>query len=261
MLMGFLWRRTNTAAVWASMGVALIMTLVIPAVVVMWPGARYNERLLLEVQSPVIEKVYVASQMDVDSRLERIALWDRLDAEGLATTERPQPLAAGEQFVQTYAPAARAVFWDGGIRVDDQGRLYGEGFFKPELYLLQAMGLDLTRFAPARVEMISLLFRLLFPFIAIFLVGSLTRPMDAAQLDAFYAKQRTPVDPDAAKDRQAIEETIKDPRRFDQEKLFPGSNWEFSRLPSYDIKGLLAGTAGGLILIALIIGLAFLGRP
>ncbi len=259
MLMGFLWRRTNTAAVWASMGLALLMTLVIPAVVMAWPGAKHNPSLLLEVRSPSLVKSYVASERDVAHREKRIADWELLAAEGLATGERPAALALGERFDQTYEPAARAVFWDGGIRMDTEGRRYGSGFFKPELYLLHLLGLDLSRTTPSRVEMISLLFRLLFPFLAVLLVGSLTKPLDESRLNYFYAKQRTPVDPDHAEDARQIEETRRDPARFNREKLWPGSNWEFGRLPAYDIKGLSTALAGGLIFILLIIGIAHLG--
>ncbi len=259
MLMGFLWRRTNAVAVWVSMGTSLLLTLAIPALIMAWPGAKYNEGLLIEIKSTPIEKVYIASQQDVTIRERRIEAWERLAAEGPAKTSRPPAIVQGDEFVQTYAPPPRAVFWDGGIRSDSSGRRSGRGFFKPELYLMHKMGVDFHRMTPARVEMLSLLFRLLFPFIAVFLVGSLTRPMDAGLLDRFYAKQRTPVHPDIEEDRKAVEASMKDPDRFDHEKLCPDSNWELSKLQVYDAKGLAVALAGGILYIVLVIIISRLG--
>ncbi len=260
MLMGFVWRRTNAAAVWASMGTALMLTIVIPSIVMIWPGARYNETLLMDTRSPLVEKRYIAGEHDVTARLERIEQWERMNAEGLATTARPEPLAVGDPFVQTYAPQSRAVFWDNDFRVDDQGRRYGHGFFKPELWIMYKLGVNLEAMTPSRVEMLSLIFRLIFPFAAVILVGFLTPPMEKRDLDAFYAKQRTPVHPDPEEDRKAVQATIDDPARFDHEKLWPGSDWEFGKLQPFDAKGLSVALLVGLSYIALVIGISRLGR-
>jgi solute:Na+ symporter, SSS family len=259
MLMGFLWRRTNTAAVWASMGTGLMLTIVIPAMVMFWPGARYSERLLLETRSPLLEKTYIASVRDVEARAEHIAIWERMRGEGLAEGVRPEPLVAGSTFAQTYAPQARAVYWDGGIRQDSDGRRHGHGFFKPELWILDKLGVDFQAMTPARVEMMSLLFRLILPFVIVLLVGSLTRPMAKRDLDVFFAKQRTPVDPIPDLDRKAVEENQRHPDRLEHLKLFPGTNWEFGKLEAYDAKGLAFAVAGGLSFILFVIIISRLG--
>jgi len=259
MLMGFLWRRTNAMAVWASMGTGLILTIVIPALVMFWPGARYSEGLLLETRSPLLEKTYIASVRDVEARAERIANWERMQAGGLAEGARPEPLVAGNTFVQTYAPQARAVYWDGGIRQDSEGRRHGNGFFKPELWILDKLGVDFQTMTPARVEMISLLVRLILPFVIVLTVGSLTRPMAKHDLDVFFAKQRTPVDMVPDLDRKGVEENQRNPDRLEHLKLFPGSNWEFGKLEAYDAKGIAFALAGGLSFIILVIIISRLG--
>ena len=251
-LMGFLWRRTNVAAVWSSMGITLLLTLFIPAIVMIWPGARYNESLLLEAETPRVERTYVASEMDVMEREERIRQWELLDAKGEAQTRRPESLEVGEPFVQTIDPISRSIFWDGGIRRDADDRRHGHGFFKVELYLMHVAGVDLTRMAPSRIEMISLMFRLVFPFLAVILVGWLTRPEKSSRLNYFYAKQRTPVNPDPEKDRAAVAAALKDADSPTLEpKLWPQSNWEFTPLSSYDRKGLSYALGAGLLLVLL----------
>ncbi len=230
MLMGFLWRRTNARAVWTSMGVSLAITLVIPLGVQMIPGIRYQEALHAEVSSPPVHKTYTASERDVAERVRQIEKWNLLQARGLSAGVSPQPLEVGQKFSRTYAPAPGAIYWDGGIKLDDEDRRYGAGLFKAELYLMHLAGINLTRFSPAGVEAVSLLFRLVFPFLAILVVGWSTRPQDARLLDFFYGKQRTPVEEDAEADRKAIEETRRHPHRFDHLKRFPESNWEITRI-------------------------------
>lgn len=260
MLMGFLWRRTNAKAVWTSMGISLAITLLIPLGVQMIPGIRYQETLHVEVTSPPVQKTYTASEQDVAGRVLQIEKWNLLNASGLAAGPEPQPLQSGEKFTRTYAPVSGAVYWDGGIRLDDEDRRYGTGLFKVELYLMHLLGIDLSRLSPAGVEALSLLFRLLFPFFAIVVVGSLTRPHDRQQLDFFYGKQRTPVEDSAESDLRAIEETRKNPNRFDDAKLFPNSNWEITRLPAYDVKGMVSGIVVGIVLIVLVLVVGGIGR-
>ncbi|MCC5835986.1 MAG: sodium:solute symporter family protein [Opitutales bacterium] len=260
MLMGFLWRRTNTAAVWASMGSALALTLLIPLMVMLWPGSRYNESLLLASHSPHVEKQSIASERDVNERFERIENWKRLEAKGLATTVRPEPLQYGEPFIQTFLPAANPIFWDGNFDRNDSGQRYARGFFKAELYLLHLLGVDFTSLTPSRVEFISLMFRLFFPFAAVLLIGMLTPPINERHLNSFYAKQRTPVHPDPIEDRKAVEKVINDPKEINKGKIWPNSNWEIDRINSYDAKGISVGASVGVILVLLIVWLTTIGR-
>jgi SSS family solute:Na+ symporter len=127
------------------------------------------------------------------------------------------------------------------------------------MYVMHLLGVKFSRFTPAQIEGISLLFLLCFPFVAVLLVGAMTRPMDKDHLDRFYGKLNTPVGDDHAADEQAMKETMANPTRFDHTKVFPRSNWEFTRQPSYDIKGMCIGVTAGLVLIGLLLVLARLG--
>jgi hypothetical protein len=56
----------------------------------------------------------------------------------------------------------------------------------------------------------------------------------------FFGKMKTPVEPDAALDAAAMDETRRDPGRFDAAKIFPGSDWEFTKWNRVDAVGFLA---------------------
>jgi SSS family solute:Na+ symporter len=259
MLMGFLWRRTNAKAVWAAMGVSLALTLFIPFCATFVPGIKDNPAFHMEVSSAPIVKVYTASKRDVEERRSHIDQWETLNKLGKANGTRPEPLTTGQKFEKTYAPAAKAIFWDEGLKKEKDGTVNGVGFFKADLYILHRLGMDLGKYSPAIIECFSLAFKLLFPFIAVFAVGLLTKPQDKKTLDLFYAKLRTPVGETHEADEQAMIETADNPARFDDVKLLPGSNWEFDRQTAGDWKGIILGVLAGVTIVGLIILLANLG--
>jgi len=61
------------------------------------------------------------------------------------------------------------------------------------------------------------------------LASLVTKPNSKEALDRLYVKMKTPVDPDPAGDRAAMEKSYAQPDRFDERKLFPGSSLEFQR--------------------------------
>jgi len=71
-------------------------------------------------------------------------------------------------------------------------------------------------------------------------VSLLTRPTDPARVAQFYGKMKTPVGDTPALEAAAMEETRRNPARFDQTKLVPASNWEFCRWDRVDTIGFLA---------------------
>ncbi len=260
MLMGFLWRRTNTKAVWYSMGITLLITVFIPIIIMMIPSIKYSSSLLVEAKTPAVVKVYTASQRDVEERIQIINKWNALNEKGLATGERPAELKLSEKFEKTYNPPSKAIFWDEGIKLDKNGSLCGNGFFKPEMYLFYIMGFNLESLSPAYAESISLLVKLIFPFLVVFLAGYLTKPMDKVKLDIFYAKLRTPIADTQEEDDKEIKITNQNPNRFDNVKLFPKSNWEFDKWSKYDLKGWILSALYGFILLALVVWMGVIGR-
>ena len=226
-LMVFLWRRTNRLGAWVSMGVSILLTIVIPLFAGLLPGVRTNPALLTEITPPAEVRTYTATIGEVDIRAQEITEWDLLAEAGAAEGERPVRLAEGDLFEETYQPPTRPIFW-GNIEVRD-GVRHGTGMFRAELYLLSRLGVDLASNHPSTNSSLVLIFRLLFPFAAIFLVGMLTKPDPQDALDQWYGKLLTPVEPDAEADARAIAQTKADPNRQNHLKLWPESSWQIRR--------------------------------
>ena len=90
----------------------------------------------------------------------------------------------------------------------------------------------------------------LFPFLVLIGVSLATRDKGHARLDQFYGKMKTPVGQTPELEAQAMEETRKDPHRFDQCKLFgPNSSWEFGKWDRVDAVGFISccGASVGII--------------
>jgi hypothetical protein len=91
----------------------------------------------------------------------------------------------------------------------------------------------------------------LLPFVLLIGVSLFTRPLPAASLDQFFGKMKTPVAADPEADVAVMVETVRNPHRFDHQKLFPASNWEFTKWNRVDTLGFFAclGVSGGIILL------------
>jgi len=86
-----------------------------------------------------------------------------------------------------------------------------------------------------------------------------TEEEERIRLDRFFAKQRTPIAKTMEADEQDVIRTFQDPRRFDHLKLFPGSNWEFSKWDKMDVLGFAGCWVGVGLVLALLWGILHLG--
>jgi len=135
-----------------------------------------------------------------------------------------------------------AIFWDAVVhqKPDDlTSPLEGRGRLHLELVVLDQLGLDLTRLDVSSRYALRFFFDGLFPFVVLLLVSRFTRHPPAAIVDLFYGKMKTPVDPVPERDAAAMAETQRNPRRFDDRKLFPRSAWEFTKWDRVDTIGFL----------------------
>ena len=73
--------------------------------------------------------------------------------------------------------------------------------------------------------------------ISFMLLKNETEAEERIRLDRFFSKQRTPIAPTPEEDQCELMRTFEHPERFDQEKLFPNSNWEFTKWSRGDILG------------------------
>ncbi len=259
-LMAFLWRRTNTAGVWCSMGVSLLLTLFVPLLASWSPAMRGNTELHLEVQAPAIEREYVATQWDVDSRQRQVEEWQALNAAGKAEGECPEILRVDDHFTQAYQPSAKAAFWQKGIKQAEDGTRYGDGLFRADLFVMHKLGMDMGKRSVAALESISIAFKLIFPFAALILFGMFGKQNDEEVLDQFYGRMLTPVNDDPAQDKEDIAQTVAEPRRFDGSKLWPKSSWYIRRWDWQDWKGIVISLVAIIGIALLMLVLANLGR-
>jgi len=101
---------------------------------------------------------------------------------------------------------------------------------------------------------VRFLFDAVFPFLLLFILSFITRPAPKPYLDRFFAKMHTPVQKTEEEEREALEESYRNPRRFEKEKLFPGSNWEILKPTRMDFLGF----GGSWLLVGVIILLLWL---
>ena len=59
------------------------------------------------------------------------------------------------------------------------------------------------------------------------------------RLDRYYAKMKTPVDPDREQDEKNLVSAYADPSALEQQKLFPGTDFEFQRPTAVDVVGFI----------------------
>ncbi len=256
--LGMTWRRANRAAAWASIVVMLVFTVLLPVVLPMIPGVRTNERLLKTANPVAAERTYHATATDIADRQKQIDAWDASHLEGTAVGARPEPLVAGQTFTKTIASKTKSVFWWQDFEKNAPVKT-GKGLLKVELVAIDLLGFDLSKNSYSFNETISILFRILVPFVVLLLVGLCTKPQAAEHLDRFYAKLRTPVQPDPELDAHEIEMTMADPVRYNGGRLFPRSHWEFNRWDRADWHGVFVTSAAAVGVIALLILITRLG--
>lgn len=252
--LGMLWRRANRKAAWASSIVTLLFFFVLPMVLPALPGVKHNDYLLKMTSPAPLTRNYTAHQMDVDQRAEAIYKWDELSEKGLAVGERPQSLSLGEKFSRTYKLPERSVFWTMGVTKDANGEFVGNGMLNLELVLLDKLGFDLSQNPYSLNETIRVIFKILIPFGVLFIVGLITRPDEKEAVDRFFVKMKTPVLADPESDKAELEKSYANPARFDHQKMFPKSNWEFCKWNKVD--GI--GFAISCCVAAFIVGMLFL---
>jgi SSS family solute:Na+ symporter len=81
----------------------------------------------------------------------------------------------------------------------------------------------------------------IFPFLVLWSVSLFTRVPDRRRTDLFFGKMKTPVGATPVLEDQAMAETGRHPRRYDETKLFGAdSNWEFAKWDKVDAIGFMA---------------------
>ena len=154
-----------------------------------------------------------------------------------------------ESLTQTsLSPTGRptGVFFTTVVHEDPQdlaSPLVGSGRFNLECWLLSKVGFDIASRSTSERLTAQFFFDGLFPFVVLIAVSLVTRPTDPTRVALFYGKMKTPVGDTPELEAEGMEETRRNPTRFDHTKLLPRSNWEFCKWDRVDTVGFLACSA------------------
>ena len=217
--LGFIWRRLTRWAVIIQIFVCFVIYAVVPSAFQTWEWARSNPAFLVETQPKVVRLVTAALEDDVTAGRAR---------------------AVGERIERPRAIEPAAVFYEKVARVrpeDSASPKIGLGRFEAEIWVLSWLGIDFTRFSKAQLVAARFFFDALFPFLLLFVLSGLTRPLPKAELDSFFAKLHTPVRLGAADDERAVEEARAHPEGWEKSRLWPRSNWEVMKPRRADVLG------------------------
>jgi Na+/proline symporter len=147
-----------------------------------------------------------------------------------------------------------AVFFEAVVRSrpdDPTSPLEGRRRFHLELFILDRLGLDVAEMSQSARFAARFFFDGLFPFALLILVSYFTRPAPKDVVDRFYGKMKTEVGATPEAEQAAMAETLRNPHRFDNRKLFPRSSWEFTKWNRVDTAGFLVCCAlsGAILMI------------
>lgn len=219
----FLWRRLTEKAVRAEVFTMLFLICVVPWTVPNIPALARSEALTLMTRERTVTSTAIATDADV--------------AAGRAA-------AAGQAITRTLKVEPVSVFFEEGVvRVnpdDPTSPRTGRGLFRAEVWLISLLGVDVAGFSSAQLMTTRYLVDALLPILILVVVSLLTQPADPVRVGRFYARMKTPVGPTLEEDARAVEASYADPTRYDHTKLFPRSNWEFTKWNRQDALGFMA---------------------
>jgi SSS family solute:Na+ symporter len=119
-------------------------------------------------------------------------------------------------------------------------RATGNENFSAGAWLLRHSGLAPEGCGPGGLLAAQFFFDAIFPFTVLMGVSLVTSPPPAVKVDQFFGKMKTPVGADRELDAMAMEATRQNPRRFEGNKLFRSSSWEFTKWDRVDAGGFIA---------------------
>ena len=216
----FLWRRVTQTAVVVQVFATILLIAVIPAVVPLMPALARSEMLTELTRERVVTVAAIATAADVTA--------------GRAAKE-------GDRFMKTRRIEPISLFFEEGVvRVDPRDPASprtGKGLFRTEVFLLKVLGVDVAGFNSAQLLTTRYLVDALIPISLIFGVSLLTRRTEPDRVARFYARMKTPVASTPDLDTAAVAASYAHPTRFDHHKLFPKTDWEFTKWNRMDAGG------------------------
>ncbi|MEM7478093.1 MAG: sodium:solute symporter family protein [Planctomycetota bacterium] len=283
---GMYWRRVNRTAVWITITFSLLFFFVLPILLPMLlPGLKSNPSFAVETNR--ITKTFSRTATAAD--VARYEAWQRVfdqatreqDKKTLDKLGSPPPKAVeGEVIELQVKSGGQALFWaelsapgevaletvseteEQGTRTVVEkrvGSLEGSGLFKLDFLLYSWLGVDLSAASKSTIETLRLPPRVLLPFLVLAISSFLTPRNSEKGLHRYYAKMNTPVHPDPAIDKEALEKAYNTENYARETKLFPNSDFEFVRPSTKDVVGFLISVLVCAFVIGLLVFLAGVG--
>jgi SSS family solute:Na+ symporter len=217
--LGFLWRRVTKAAVIAQVFICFTVYALVPNVFQSLEWARTREGFLRETRPRVVMITTQALREDV--------------AAGRAAK-------VGQVIRKEHASPPEGIFYEKVARRDvtnPASPRIGIGRFHAELWVLSWFGVDFSGFSKAQLSAVRFGFDALFPFLLLFLLSAVTRPIPKADLDRFFARVHTPVQPTPEEEERVLRHAVEHYEEVEKRKLRPGSNWEIMKPKMIDVIG------------------------
>lgn len=238
----FLWRRVTETAVRVQVFATLIFIAVIPWAVSAIPALAQSSALTLMTRERIVVVQAPATAADV-------------------AAGRAAALGAPVEQKRRIEPVS-VYFEEGVVRsdpADPASPKTGKGLFRTEVWLLAALGCDVAGFSAAQLLTTRYLVDLVLPIVLIIVVSLLTRRTDETRVARFYARMKTPVAATLEQDAKEVAASYANPARFDHMKLWPASDWEFTKWDRRDTIGFLASCALVGVVLAVLKGVLLIG--
>ncbi len=235
--LGFIWRRLTKSAVIIQAAICLLIYAVIPNIFQTLDSVKYNDYFLKQTTEKNVTYETQALKEDVK--------------EGRA--DRPGQIITKDKEIKSVG-----IYFESVAEVDPSNpassKKVGLGRFHAEIWLLDLAGMDFSNYSKAGLVTTRFIFDAILPFILLFLVSYLTKPLEKSRLNRFFAKMHTPIKESPEEERLALLDSYENPGKFDKDKLFPNSNWEIMKPQKMD----WLGFGGSWIIVGLIILLLWL---
>ena len=237
--LAFLWRRVTLAAAWCAVIFSLFFSFILPVTLPAFDRLAARPSLLELTDRSYVEVRVGADSLDVAA--------GRAKAVGEIITRRSEVPPVPIYFER--------------VTADQAGGLRAEGKFRVGVWLLARAGVNFHGYLRSGLDAVVFLLDALLPFVILFALSLLTRPVDRRALDRFFARVHTPVQRDRESDRREVELSCGDPRRFDHKLLFPGTDWEMLRPDRTDIVGFVVAIFVAVTIVGVLFALAALRWP
>jgi SSS family solute:Na+ symporter len=234
--LGFMWRRLTRSAVIVQVVICLLIYAVIPNLFQSLDWAVHSPRFLRQTEERTITVTAKALTEDVEA--------------GLAS-------AVGQEITRQHTIPPTGIFFDSVAREDPSSpasQPVGIGRFHAELWVLSWFGWDFSGYTKAQLVAVRFFFDALFPFVLLFLLSWITRPVPVRDLDRFFAKVHTPVQKTPEEDARVVAANQANPEQLWMKKIRPKSQWEIYKPAWQDY----AGFFGSWVLVGIILLLLYL---